>query len=274
MSSSYTYAIALAIALTTTLAYNTFGQDLTATGGRALGMAGSSILLKDEYSLFNNPGALTGESLSFVASYNTQYLDLGINDARLGLVVPFNNFITGFGVSLIGDDLFNQIKISSVFADEFGFASVALRLNYHQLYVKNYGYRKTGTIDIGGVFKLSEQLSLGMVFQNLTRSKLLGEADSPLQSLLQLGLSYRPIKKFRIDTQVGKAIDESLVFRLGLEYLVTDIISLRTGFSPSNRMGALGIGFNWNATQLDLAGQYQQQLGYSGILSIKVLRIK
>lgn len=274
MRCSFFARYALALALTTTLAYSTFGQDLTATGGRATGMAGSNILLKDQFGLFNNPGALSSQDLSFIAAYNTQYIDLGINDARLGLVIPFNQFTTGLGVSFFGDDLYNQLKISSVFADQFGFASVAVRLNYHQIYVQGYGYRKAGTIDLGGVFKLSEEISMAMVFQNLTRSKLIGETETPLQSLLQLGLSYKPVDKFRIDTQVGKSIDEGMLFKIGLEYLATDLISLRTGFSPSNRLAAVGIGFNWTTIIVDLAGQYQQQLGYSGIISIKVLKIK
>ena len=257
----------------TTLAWKTYGQNFNASGGRALGMAASSILLNDEYGIFNNPGATKANNLSFIAAYNTQYLELGLNDARIGLVMPFSKFTAGFGVLYFGDELFNQMRVSALIADEFGFAKVGLRANYHQYYVQNYGYRSAITLDIGGVFSLSEQLSLAMVLQNITRAKFIAETSSQLSSLMQLGLSYHPVEKFRIDAQLDKSIEEPRVFRFGLEYMATDLISLRTGFS-STSLAALGMGFSWQAINLDIAGQYQQQLGYSGIISLKIIRVK
>jgi hypothetical protein len=265
-------ACALAFAMTT-LAYTTYGQDFSATGGRALGMAGSSILLTDEYGIFNNPGATKANNLTFLAAYNTQYLNLGLNDARIALVMPLNKLTTAVGVLYFGDELFNQMRVSALIADEFGFAKAALKVNYHQFYVQNYGYRSALTLDIGGVFTLSEQLSLAMVFQNITRSKLIAETGTPLSSLMQMGLSYQPIKKFRIDAQLDKTIEQPLLFRLGLEYVATDLISLRTGFSPTS-VAALGIGLNWKTITIDVAGQYHQQLGYSGTISLKIIKLK
>lgn len=257
----------------TTLACKTYGQNFNASGGRALGMAASSILLNDEYGIFNNPGATEANNLTFLAAYNTQYLNLGINDARIGLVIPFAKITTGVGVLYFGDELFNQMRVSAIIANEFGFAKAALRANYHQFYVQNYGYRSAFTLDIGGVFSLSEQLSLAMVLQNLTQAKLIAETTTQLSSLIQLGLSYQPIKKFRIDAQVDKTIEQPVIFRLGLEYMATDLISLRTGFSPAS-LAALGMGFSWKTITLDIAGQYQQQLGYSGIISLKIIKVK
>lgn len=233
-----------------------------------MGMAGSSILLTDAYGLFNNPGATKVQSLNFLAAYHTQYLGLGLNDARLGLALPVGQFITGLGVMYYGDQLFNQLQISSLIADEVGFARVSLRANYHQYYVQDYGYRNAITVDIGGVFTLSKQLAIAMVLQNLTRSKLLGEVTSPLNSLMQIGLSYQPVPQFRLDMQLEKAITDPIGFRLGLEYFINDVIAARTGFSPTASLAALGLGLHWQNFTLDLAGNYQQQLGYSAVISL------
>ncbi|RLD24023.1 MAG: hypothetical protein DRI71_03805 [Bacteroidetes bacterium] len=266
-------AFALAFVLTT-LACNTYGQYFTATGGRSLGMAGSSLLLEDEYGIFNNPGSTTANSLSFLAAYNTQYLGLGLNDARIGLVLPFTKFTTGIGVMYFGDDLLNQIRVSGLVADQFGFAKVSVRGSYHQFYVQNYGYQNAFTVDIGGVFTISEQIKLAMVFQNLTRAKLIKESETPLSSFIQIGLSYQPIKKFRIDVQLDKSIELPIDFRLGMEYNATDLIAIRTGFSPSTNLAALGIGLSWKFFVLDFAGNYQHQLGYSGMMSVKIIKLK
>ena len=95
--------ISTLVLVITTLACKTYGQDFSASGGRALGMAGSSILLSDEYGIFNNPGATEASNLTFIAAYNTQYLNLGLNDARIGLVIPFTQVTTGIGVLYFGD---------------------------------------------------------------------------------------------------------------------------------------------------------------------------
>jgi hypothetical protein len=114
---------------------------------------------------------------------------------------------------------------------------------------------------------------MALVLQNITRSKLIAETATQLSSIVQLGISYHPIKKFRIDAQLDKSIEQPIIFRLGLEYMATDFISLRTGFSPAS-LAAVGMGFSWKTITLDLAGQYHQQLGYSGIISIKIIRVK
>jgi len=264
----------LLLLVLTTLACKTFGQNFNATGGRALGMAGTNILLADAFGLFNNPGAVEANSLTFVAAYHTQYIQLGLNDARLGLIIPTSLLTTGLGVEYFGDALLNEMLISSFMADEFGFAKVGVRVNYHQVYVQNYGYKNTVSIDIGGLFTLSKQVSLAMVFQNLNRAKLNGETDARLSSFLQLGLSYQPINKFRIDAQVEKSIEELIRFRLGFEYKVTKLVSLRSGFSPTNTLAALGMGLSWNTMILDIAANYQQQLGYSGVISLKVFKLR
>ena len=108
---------------------------------------------------------------------------------------------------------------------------------------------------------------------SLNKKVLDPETDNSLSTIMQLGLSYQPIKKFRLDVQLDKSIEQPLNFRLGVEYMATDLISFRTGFS-STSLAALGMGFSWKTITLDIAGQYQQQLGYSGIISIKIMRLK
>ena len=250
------------------LACKTYGQELNATGGRALGMGGSSIALSDEFGLFNNPGALEADQLSFIASYHTQYLHLGLNDARVGLVTPLSRFTSGLGIIYYGDELFNQIKISSVVTDQIGIARMGVRVNYHQYHVQDYGIRRAFTVDLGGIFTLSEEVSLAMVFYNLSRSKLLGESRNNLNSLLGIALAYQPTKDLRIDAQLTKSIQRDPCIQLGLEYHLNSLIAIRTGFSPTQALAAFGAGISHGSFQIDLAGQYHQQIGYSGTMSI------
>jgi hypothetical protein len=38
-------------------------------------------------------------------------------------------------------------------------------------------------------------------------------------------------------------------------------------------LASAGLGFAWEKISLDIAGQYQQELGYSGILSIQIITL-
>ena len=107
-----------------------------------------------------------------------------------------------------------------------------------------------------------------MVFHNLSRSRLLGESQYSLNSLLQVAVSYQPTKNLRLDAQLAKSIQNDPSIQIGLEYLLNNIIAIRTGFSPSQSLAALGAGISHKSFEINLAGQYQQQIGYTGTMSI------
>ena len=119
---------------------------------------------------------------------------------------------------------------------------------------------------------MSDQVGLGINIQNLTRAKVDKEATNKLSSIMQIGLSYQPITKLRVDAQVDKNIDLPITVSLGIEYQMTETLSLRTGFNPSTSIAALGFGINYRNLKLDFGGQYQPQLGFSGALSFVFTR--
>ena len=252
------------------LAQNSFGQRYSATGARATAMASTSVLLNDAYGLFNNPGSTETKTLAFLASFNTNYLSLGIHDAQFGLVIPNRKTVWGAGVNYYGDKLFNQLTISGLIGHQVGFGRIGLRLNYHQYYLENYGYKRTASLDLGGRFELSEQVSIGMLIANLSRAKLDRDSSESLGSLLKVGLSYQPIKKIRLDLEVKKNINLPISSSLGIEYQIGEYVLARTGFDFTNAIAALGLGLNLKQFQLDLAGQYQPDLGISGTLSLLI----
>lgn len=252
------------------LATSTYGQFTSASGARAIAMGNSFVSLQDEYALFNNPGALSVKTLSFVSSMNFRHISLGINDVQAGLAVPFGAFQAGIGVDYYGDQLYNQLRVVSSARHRIGFANLGMRLGYHQYYLENYGYKQTASVDIGGIFTMSEEVRLAMLITNLTRSKLTGQDDHRLSSLIALGLSYLPISSLRFNLQLTKDINLPVSGNLGLEYLINQNIAARTGFDFTNSTAALGIGFSWQQFRLDLGGQYQPRLGYSAAASIVI----
>jgi hypothetical protein len=197
---------------------------------------------------------------------------LGINEAQVGLTLPVGSFNTGIGLSFYGDEIYNQLEVVSAVSHQVGFAQLGGRLAYHQYFLENYGYKRSFMIDLGGVFTLSEQLQLAMLITNLTRAQLENQDSYRLSSLLALGLSYKPIDNFGVDMQLTKNIELPLSGSLGIEYMINDHVSARTGFNFTNSVAALGLGFQWNSLKLDIAGNYQPQLGYGAVLSLLITR--
>lgn len=243
-------------------------QGFDPAGGRSAGMGYTAILLDDVWGIFNNPGSLRTTSPTFAGAYGLRYFQAALNDVRIGYAMPLGNWQTGAGVAYFGDELFNHLKVSAVAGQRVGFARLALRGNYEQFYIKDYGYRQAFTLDIGGLFTLSPQISLAMVFHNLTRAGISPASELRLRSFLQAGCSWQPTKHFRLDVQLDKDLELPAQFRTGLEYGVSKAISLRTGISPTASEGSLGVGISGRGFQLDLAGLYSQRLGYSGVISL------
>lgn len=256
----------------TSLAKKTYGQFFSGGGARATAMAETSLLLRDEFGLFNNPGGLNTEQTTVLLAYNTRYMAMGINDARAGLVMSLGSIITGFGIHYYGDHLYNQLEISTTGSHQVGFAHLGIRVGYRQFYLENYGYKRAANIDLGGIFTLSEQVSFAMLLTNLTRAKLAGQDDYRLSSLLALGVSYQPLQAFRIDLQISKDINLPVSGSVGIEYRVSPHVSARTGFNFSKALAALGFGFHWNQFSLDLAGNYQPQLGFATCLALVITK--
>ncbi len=243
-------------------------QSFEPAGGRSAGMGYTSILLDDAWGIFNNPGSLHTTTPTFAGSYSLRYFQAAINDVRIGYAMPLGNWQTGAGVAYFGDELFNHIKVSALAGQQVGFARLGLRGNYEQFYIKDYGYRQAFTLDIGGLFTLSPQVMLAMVFHNLTRAGISPASELRLRSFLQAGFSWQPTSHFRLDMQLDKDLELPVQFRASLEYGVSKAITLRTGISPTASEGSLGVGFSGRGFRLDLAGLYSQRLGYSGVISL------
>lgn len=247
-------------------------QYLPISGGRAAGMGNTSLLLEDEFGLFNNPAALTVARFSGLGAYNMRYTGIGLAEVSAALLTPIANFNSGLGINYYGDEIFNQMDIRLAGSHKSGFARLGLSFNYHQFYLENYGFKRSVSLDAGGLFELLPVLELAILIRNITRATLSNGSYGKLSSVLATGISYQPINNFRIDLQIDKNIELPLSATLGIEYLLTDIVAIRTGFKPTNSMGSLGFGLSWKHLKFDFAGQYQSQIGYSAMFSFVITR--
>ena len=164
----------------------------------------------------------------------------------------------------------SENRISIAAGHQIGVAQLGLRFNYHQVKIHGYGSTQAISVDMGGIFALSRQIFLGMFITNLNQGKFNSEQIYRLPVGLTVGFSYRPNDNLSLNAQVDKKVREDVDYQFGLEYDINNLVTFRTGLSVLQPTAHLGFGFNLKVLQFDVAGQYQNSLGFSGCFSVSI----
>jgi len=249
---------------------NAFSQEANFYGARNEGLARTTVALNDSWALFYNPAGLVFNQVGIVAGYQSKYTSLGIDDGAFGFTFPIKNTALGVGASYFGDNLLSKSKVVTAVAHKIRKTSLGIKATYDQLRIDEIGSKGIIYIDIGGKIIITDQVTIGMVINNLNQAKFDTLALSSPTTNVQVGINYHPHSKLTLLAQVEKNISNPAILRLALEYAVSSNVAVRTGFLPSPASAFAGIGLNWAKVKLDLAGSYQQQLGWSGGLSIGI----
>lgn len=133
------------------------GQSIsTQMGARATAMGYASSGIKDEWSLFNNPGGLGKISqLNTAFAYEVQSQLKSAN--RMGAVFnsPFKWGTPSVGLFRFGDDLYNEQALSIGFGNQFGIASLGAKVNLIQYRADGFGVSSALSFDFGGITELT-----------------------------------------------------------------------------------------------------------------------
>ncbi len=259
------------IIILTSISWSTvFSQEAIFYGAKNESLARATIALNDSWALFYNPAGLAYHKTKLMAGYQSKYTSLGINDGVFGFAFPIKNTALGIGASYFGDNLLSKTKLIAAAAHRVGKTSLGIKTTYDQLRVKEIGSKGILYIDIGGQIIITEQLTLGMVINNINQAKFDTLALSSPNTVVQLGINYHPHNKLSLLAQVEKDILNPAVLRLALEYNISANVVIRTGVIPSPTAVFAGAGFHSFKITIDLVGSYQQSLGWSGGVSIGV----
>ncbi len=246
------------------LVYSTAdGQNGNYTmGARSAALANASVTLSDEWSVFNNVGALSYvESTSTFATYKNLFGLSEISTMAVGFTMPVLNGTMGLGAFRYGGDLFNEQRIHAGFSNRFGLVSLGAAASYYQLNIEGGGTRKAFMFDFGGHAKLSEQFYFGAHISNINQAKISEVTGERIPTYMKTGLSYRPNENVMINAEVEKSIDEALRFKFGLEYEIIASVFIRTGIITKPFNSNFGIGFDPGRLSVDYAYGNHSNLG-------------
>ncbi|WP_370089612.1 hypothetical protein [Ekhidna sp.] len=244
-------------------------------GGRSAGMAGASLTLGDEYSLFNNIGGLGRvENHSAFAAYQNRFGVTEFQVVGAGAVYHSDIGNAGVGFYKFGDDLYSEQRVHLAFGNKIQMVSLALGVDLLQYNISTIGTNRALAIQFGGIAEINKQLRFGMHIFNLNQAQLDTETADKIPTIMKGGLSYRPSDELMINLEVEKDLDFDEVFKAGIEYQVVENVFVRTGISTEPFLGAFGVGFHPKNLKFDYAYSNDSRLGSIHEISVAYTFIK
>ena len=241
------------------------------TGPKLTALGNNGAAVKDTWSLTSNVAGITGTNKATIAIGYTKYLyDGNLNNQNLTAVLPINNYYTGITIQRYGITEYNEITAGAGLAKKFGDnLSIGIKANYHQLKILNYGIATTFSVDVGVIYQIDNQLSIGLYVNNPSKENY-NHSNTPTQlpSNIHIGGAYQASDKILIVAAINKDFIKKIDVGFGLDYQLLNSISLRGGINikPFKQYG--GIGINHKKFSLDFAIESDQSLGYSPQIAI------
>jgi len=254
--------IPLAVIITSCCHFVWAQSSSTTMGARANALGYASSCLQDEWSVFNNIGALAKLKATTAAfTYDAQPSFKPFNKAAAVFAVPLKAGVVGLGVYRFGDNLYNEQILTGGFSSTFGLASLGVKANYIQYNAKGFGRKGMLTISFGGLATLTQHLSVGAYIINLNQPLLDHNSGEHLPTVLVAGISLAPSEKTLIVMELEKDLDYEPTWKTGIAYQFHKKFSFRTGFNVNPNAGFFGLGFKPKNISFDYAYRYSPGIG-------------
>ncbi len=256
----------LPLAIILVLCFNNLsGQSTqTLTGAKSQGLGYASACLFNEWAIFNNMGGLAKQEFATASITYTlnSFLPAG-NTQAIAFSMPIKSSVVAIGAYSFGDQLYKEQIITTGFANQFGLASLGLKLNYIQYQAEGLGQKGMLTVSMGGIAELTPNFSIGAHIININQPKISEIDDERLPTKLVLGIRYDPTEKVLLTTEVEKDIEYDATYKIGIGYQVNEKLTFRTGFNIQPNAAFFGIGFHHKKLIIDYAFEYLMDIGIS-----------
>lgn len=231
-------------------------------GARSAALASASVTIEDEWSTFNNIGALSYvESISAFGTYKNLYGLPELSSIAFGITLPVLGGTAALGAFRFGGDLLNEQRASLGFSNRFGIVSLGANAGYYQMNIEGGGTSTAFLFDFGGHAQLGNKICFGAHISNINQAKLSEVTNEYIPTYMKTGLSYRPNEQLMINAEVEKALETDLRFKMGLEYEIIETVFIRTGLITAPFKSNFGLGFDPGRVSVDYAFGNHPDLG-------------
>ena len=240
------------------VAQNNYGPRLTALGNNGAAVA-------DIWSTDANPSGITAFTSPMAAINYTKFLfDTDLSKQAISFILPIKNNFAGLNFQRYGISEYNEIKAGITLAKQFGETlSIAVKANYHQIKISNYGATTGFSVDVGAMYKYNDLLTFGLYVNNPSLKKYSSKAISnSIPSVIHLGAAYKASDKLIIASTISKDFKTAVDVGLGIDYKLIELISLRGGLTAKPFKQYAGFGLNYKKLMLDVAVENDPYLDF------------
>ena len=213
-------------------------------GGRSTALSNSVSAMPCADAVFQNPAALA--SLNRPMAIIASDMRFGVTELRpigVGFIQPTKSGVFGVSLQHFGFSALRQQKLGLALARRFSDKlNVGIQLDYVHLQAPNYGNAHLLTFEIGCNTLITKDLTLAAFVYNPLAVRLSVEERTP--SVFRLGTAYTVNRYVIVALELEKTLVDAVNFSFGLDYKITDVVSVRCGFSSLPARFSFGFGYN------------------------------
>lgn len=233
----------------------------TLMGARSDGLGNATTTLSDDWSFFNNiAGIAAGEQSSVSFAYALHPALPGANRTALTMAFPVKIGTFGIGLFRFGDEFYSEQIASAGYSNQFGLASLGLRVNYIQYRAEGFGTRTAISINFGGIAEITSKFLVGAYITNINQPKLSADTDERLPTKLATGVQFHPQDNLRLLFELEKDLLYDPTIKGGIEYEFYRKFNMRTGFNLHPNSIHAGIGYRSHRLLADYSIHHSQNL--------------
>jgi hypothetical protein len=240
-------------------------------GARQAALCNSDIAVSDDvFAIFSNPAGLA----------QTGWREIGVfySPSPFGLTELANGFAaynepTGigtlsFGAMTYGYKLYRENKFLLSYSKQIvDGIFIGTAFNYHLISIKNYGSEGAGYFNIGTLAYFSPDIRFGFSIVNINHATF-GNEDDQIPMLFNSGLNFNYSNVLLLSISLSRDIRYKTSFSGGIEYLIRDILFIRSGLSTEPFRYSGGTGIHHNHFTFDYAFSLHQELGITHQVSL------
>lgn len=243
---------------------------------RVFGMAGTGATLKGIDAVYFNPAGLTG--LGGTALHGGSGRSFGLSpltqaNGAISVRTGEHNCVF-LRVSQFGFSSYQERLVGAGYALQLEERlSGAARFDIYQFAIDGYGSTFLPGFSLGIQYAPGRALRIGAYVQNPVEISTHESVSLPVK--LSAGVSYVPSETVGVHLEIEKDVDFAPRVRIGVEYLVAEVLFLRAGLTGNPGSFHSGVGFLIRDTlSIDLGTGYHPLLGFTPVLGLSFTDIK
>jgi hypothetical protein len=231
---------------------------------RLEGMSGAgSASVAQVWGSLTNPAGLAGEDRMVVA-LSVAPAPFELDELRrnsAAVVFPFPDFISSLTVSKYGFDDYRELSVRvSCALQIFGSVQAGITTGYNRLAIKGFGSDDALTVDVGLIWRITDDFTLGSVATNVN-APVIGFTREQIPQSLSLAGTWIPSPGFLLALDLVKDAAFPPEVKFGVEYQPVDGFVIRGGVANEPSSYSAGFGMRLGGFGLDYAFSRHPDLG-------------